>query len=167
MRRRELLSAAGTAMVAVAGCTKAPGSGDPDSATPTETPAFDPDGRFETVRIGDDTGEIIPHQVSIWNAADRARSIHVAVSDEAAGETRHERTYEFPGDSALNVELRAPARYRITIRVPDAELDRSFTVARSYFDTCNDSYSHVSVRQSGRITVRTLTTELACLTATP
>jgi hypothetical protein len=50
--------------------------------------------------------------------------------------------------------------------VPNEALERSFTVASSYSDTCNDSYSHVSVRRSGRITVRTLTTDLACHTAT-
>lgn len=167
MRRRELLTAAGLAIGAVAGCLAPQNSSDPTPSTQTETPAFDPDGRFESVVIGERTGEIIPHQVGIWNAADEVRSIQVAVVDAAAGETHYEQTLEFPADRALNVELRTPTRYRLTIRVPDEALERSFTVARSFFDTCNDSYSHVSVRRSGRITVRTLTTELACLTETP
>lgn len=166
MRRRELLSAAGLAIGAVAGCLASPNSEDPTPTTQTETPAFDPDGRFDSVVIGDRTGEIIPHQVGIWNAADEARSIQVAVVDAAAGETRYEQTLELPADSALNVELRTPSRYRLTIRVPDEALERSFTVDRSFFDTCNDSFSHVSVRPSGRISVRTLSTELACLTET-
>ncbi|MFB6361566.1 MAG: hypothetical protein ABEH59_09630 [Halobacteriales archaeon] len=150
----------------MAGCLAPRDSGDPSPSTRTETPAFDPDGQFNSVRIGDRTGEIIPHQVGIWNAAEAARSIQVAVIDAAAGETRYERTLQFPADSALNVELRAPTRYRLTVRVPDEALERSFTVARSFFDTCNDSYSQVSVRRNGRITVRTLTTELACQTTT-
>lgn len=165
MRRRDFLTAAGLAIGAVAGCLAPRNSGEP-TTTRTETPAFDPEGRFDSVRIGDRTGEIIPHQVGIWNAAEEPRSIQVAVIDAAAGETRYEQTLEFPADSALNVELRTPTRYRLTIRVPNESLERSFTVASSYFDTCNDSYSHVSVRRSGRITVRTLTTELACHTAT-
>lgn len=166
MQRRDLLTAAGLAIGTTAGCIDPGGPGDPTPSTPTETPAFDPAGQFETVRIGDRTGEIIPHQVGIWNAADDARSIQVTVVDAAAGETRYEQTHEFPADQALNIELRAPTRYRLTIRVPEEALERSFTVAQSFFDTCNDSYSHVSVRRSGRITVRTLTTELACQTAT-
>lgn len=166
MRRRDLLVAAGVTLGSSAGCIGPPGANEPSPASPTDTPAFDPDRRFETVRIGDRTGEIIPHQVGIWNADVEPRSIQVTVFDESAGASRHKQTHEFPADSALNVELRAPARYRLTIRLPDDELERSFSVDRSYFDTCNDSYSHVSVRQSGRITVRTLSTELACQTAT-
>ena len=165
MRRRGLLSTAGLAIGAVAGCL-APRNSDEPTSTRTETPAFDPEGRFDSVRIGDPEGEIIPHQVGIWNAAEEARSITVAVMDATAGETRYEQTLEFPGDMALNVELRTPTRYRLTIEVPNEALERSFTVASSYSDTCNDSYSQVSVRRSGRITVRTLTTDLACHTAT-
>lgn len=167
MRRRTILSVAGASLLPIAGCLgpDAPSADGP--ATSTETPAYDPDGAFRTERIGDRTGEIIPHQVGIWNAAPDSRSIAVTVVDETAGATRLDRTYEVPGDTALAIELRAPARYRLTVRVPAAGLERSFDVPRSLFDTCNDSVSNVSVRRTDRITVRTLSTELACLTETP
>lgn len=166
MRRRTLLMGAGAALLPIAGCLDADVSGSPESGTPTDTPAYDPDGAFLTERIGDRTGEIIPHHVGIWNANADTRSIAVIVVDESAGETRLDRTYEVPGDAALAIELRAPARYRLTVRVPDANLERSVDVPRSLFDTCNDSYTHVSVRKTDDITVRTLSTELACLTET-
>jgi hypothetical protein len=165
MRRRTLLSA-GVGLLSTAGCLGADASGGDQAGTPTETPAYDPDGAFRTERIGDRTGEIIPHQVGIWNAVDDARSIAVTVVDETAGATRLDRTDEVPGDTALAIELRAPARYRLTVRVPAATLERAFDVPRSPFDTCNDSISNVSVH-TDRITVRTLSTELACLTETP
>lgn len=167
MRRRTLLSVAGASLLPVAGCLGDAGAGGDRSGTPTETPAYDPGGTFRTERIGARTGEIIPHRVGIWNAAADSRSIAVTVVDETAGATRLDRAYEVPGDAALAIELRAPARYRLTVGVPAAGLERSFDVPRSLFDTCNDSVSNVSVRPSDRITVRTLSTELACLTDTP
>jgi hypothetical protein len=164
VRRRALLSA--LALVPATGCLGfgAPGS-DRDSPS-TKNSSYDPEDTFRTIHIGEQTGEIVPHVVGIWNAVVDTRAIHVTMLDRTAGATRHDQNYEVPGDTALALELRAPARYQLTIRVPNLKLERSIDVPRTLFDTCNDSFTHISVRKSEPITVQTLSTELACITQT-
>lgn len=172
MHRRGVLAALGASIGVFGGCLETgrlagtrTGSATEPSASDTATPAFDPDGRTETIRIGTNPGEIVPHGVSVWNALGSSIRVAVRVLDTSTGDTVHEKTHELPADVALAITLREPSRYEIRVRVPELDSQRTVSVPERLFDTCNDSYTHVSIRENG-ITERTMTTELACTTAT-
>lgn len=135
------------------------------TASGTETAAFDPNGRAETIRIGKNPGEINPHGVVVWNARGSSTRVYIRVFDASAGETRHEKTYDLQADVAIAITLRAPSHYQITFRVPDVDIRRTISVRERFFDTCNESYTHVSIRETG-LTERTMSTELECRTTT-
>lgn len=164
MKRRAALVAIGVG--ALSGCLGNGGTSTTGTAENTETPAFDPDGQVETIEVGTNPGEIVPHGVVIWNSLETARTVHIRVFDASDGETRHENSYDLPADTALGVKLRSPATYRLTLRVPAADAERTISVPERLFDTCNESYTHVSIRTNGRITERTMTTELECVSPT-
>lgn len=164
MKRRAALVVLGVG--SVSGCLGSGGLSTTGTQSSTETPAFDPNGQVETIRVGTNPGEIVPHGVVIWNSLDTARTVHIRVFDASDGEARHEDSYDLPADTAFGVKLQSPATYRLTLRVPSAEAERTITVPERLFDTCNESYTHVSIRANGRITERTMTTELECVTPT-
>lgn len=172
MHRRALLATLGAGISAFSGCSGRSGSSStqPQSTTgsaasSTDKPAFDPNGRAETIRVGTNPGEIIPHGVVVWNARESSTRVNIRIFDAAAGETRHEKTHELPADIAIAITLRAPSRYQISLRVSELDVQRTISVSERLFDTCNDSYTHVSIRETG-LTERTMMTELACITTT-
>lgn len=172
MERRRLLTTLGVGIGALGGYLGESGVS-PDrtrfttdsDVSDTQTSAFDPEGLTETIRIGENPGEINPHGVVVWNALESSARVHVRVFDSAASETRHERSYDLPSDIAVAISLRKPSRYRIALRVPDVDAQRTISVPDRLFDTCNESYTHASVRPTG-LTERTMTTELDCGTTT-
>lgn len=103
----------------------------------------------------------LPHQIWVWNDTDdEEREIAVALT---AGEaTVLDETREFPARAALAIELADPRPYELTVRAGDRE--RTVEIPRSRFD-CNRSATDVIVR-SDEISDTTITTELACETAT-
>lgn len=170
MDRRRVLSTVAAAALPLAGCLGG-GRGTPTeqptpSRTATETPRFDPEGTFETVRIGTNPGEIVPHEAGIWNAATSPRTIGIQVRDADVGETLHDRDHEFPADMALTISFREPADYRVYLSIEATDTEPTFRVAERLLDTCNESYTQVRVRPDGSIETRTMSTELLCETQT-
>lgn len=166
MKRRHVLGVLGAAMGSLGGCLGSDEVAPTPTASSTHTPAFDPDAVVERIRIGETRAEIVPHGVVVWNAVEPTRSVDIRVVDASAGETRHEATHHLPGDTAVAISLRAPSDYRITLRVPAVDVQRTISVSERLFDTCNESYTHLSIRRDGRLDERTMTTDLACTTAT-
>lgn len=183
MRRRTLLSAAGTLGAALlAGCT---GNGPPasgETTTTTTTTAatttaasttttdsghfeFDPasDEPFEELAVGSRENVLLPedntpHEVPVWNAADRERDIGVLVTDD--GETVLDRTVRFPADEYLAIDLLEPASYEVVLSA-DGETAGTIAVGTGWFD-CNDSWTQVGVFPDGRVEDLSVTTEMAC-----
>lgn len=166
MNRRDVLGGLGVGISALGGCLPNSGSSTTNTPSSTDTPAFDPEGVIERIRVGETPDDIVPHGVVVWNAVESSRSLTIRVFDISSGETRHEQTYDLPGDTAIAISLRAPSQYQITLGVTAADIQRTISVSERLFDTCNESYTHVSVREDGRISDRTMTTELECTTAT-
>lgn len=172
MDRRGLLATLGASSSALCGClgSSGPSSTETQSTTEpsgagTETPAFDPSGTKETIRVGKNPGEIIPHGVVIWNALGSTTQVSIRIFNSSAGETHHEKTYDLPTDHAIAITLREPSHYQITLRIPEVDIQRTVSVPERLFDTCNESYTHVSIRKTD-LAVRTMTTELECITTT-
>lgn len=120
---------------------------------------------FRAFVVGDRDGVTdpennLPHQIWIWNDTDEKREISVSLA--AGGATVLDETVEFPARAALGIELADPRRYELTARADD--LEQTVEISRSQFD-CNRSATDVVVRRD-EITDATITTELACETAT-
>ncbi len=137
------------------------------TSTSTEPAEFgtDADDPFETITVGSREGvanpdDNRPHGVNVWNAAERERTLTVAVRRGSA--TVLEETITFPADGYLSMTLAEPGDYRLPIRTDGAELG-VVTVARSRFD-CNSSYTNVDVTPDDELRSTVVSTMMACET---
>lgn len=168
MNRRGLLRTIGLGVVAVGGCLDGRlGGGGLRTTTrsATETEWFDPGGAFEAIEIGTRRDGIRPHAVAVWNASSDPREIAIRVrgTTDSGTEIRRRERHTVPADTTLSLTLLAPADYRIRVRLPGPDVERTVFVRRGLFDRCNESYTQVRVGDD-RIATRTMTTELQCET---
>jgi len=136
-----------------------------DTAQEPEQFAFEPEAdepvASETIGSRDgveDPDNNRPHGVSVWNAADRERSIRVAVRRGSA--TVFERTLTFPADGYLSLRLAEPGSYTVSLYAGDEHLG-DVDVGRSWFD-CNSSSTQVGVLEDGEVRSTTISTMVAC-----
>jgi hypothetical protein len=141
------------------------GSGHEGTAGDPEQFAFDPepDDPFQSETIGsrdavENPDDNRPHGVAVWNAADRERSIGVAVRRGSA--TVFDRTLTFPADGYLSLTLAEPADYTVSLRAGDEHLE-DVDVGRSWFD-CNSSSTQIGVLGDGEVRSTTVSTMVAC-----
>lgn len=145
------------------------GSGREETARDTEQDpeqfAFDPgpDDPFAGETIGSRDGvenpdDNRPHGVSVWNAADRERSLTVAVRRGSA--TVFERTLTFPADGYLSLTLAEPATYTVSLHAGDRHLG-DVDVGQSWFD-CNSSATQIGVLADGEVRSTSVSTMVAC-----
>ncbi|WP_254279477.1 hypothetical protein [Haloarcula marina] len=187
MNRRSYLALLSSALGAGCSASSADGDGTPDTPTgrsDTATPAEEstvetPPSPTETdeVGVGDsaDTVETIPvgtregvenpddnrpHDVVVWNAANRPRELAVSIVARDGG-PRVARRFRFAADAARRFELRTPVAYDVTVRVPVDGRQHSFEVGRNWFD-CNSSGHRVRVPGTGPITATAGSTTLYC-----
>ncbi|WP_128477744.1 hypothetical protein [Halorussus pelagicus] len=176
MHRRELLGAVGTGTVGLTGLLGmgARGAGqDTETTTMRETTTggeeFDgiessADLPFATVSVGTRTGVLTPenarpHEIRVWNASDRARTIALRLT--RGGETATlDRRVEFPADGYLTLRLLEPGDYALAVAANGDATARTVELSRSQFD-CNDSRTAVRVAPDGGVQSVT-TTEEAC-----
>jgi len=183
MRRRSLLSAAGTLGAAlVAGCMGAPSdsAGTTTAATPTSTGTttltptgttttagsfeFDPGTGepFEEIEVGDRgnvllPGDNRPHSVSVWNTVAAERELRLRVTDDGA--TALDRTVAFPADGYLTVTLLEPGSYEVSLFADDEPIGE-LSFGTGWFD-CNDSTTNVGVFED-RVEHVSMATTAAC-----
>lgn len=145
--------------------TEDEGTGREDTATDPEQFAFDPDpdDPFAAETIGSRDGvenpaDNRPHGVDVWNAAERERSLTVAVRRGSA--TVYERTLTFPADGYLSLTLAEPAAYTVSLHADGEHLD-DVSVGESWFD-CNSSATQIGVLGDGDVRSTTISTMVAC-----
>lgn len=145
------------------------GSGREETARDTEQDperfAFEPepDDPFASETIGSRDGvenpdDNRPHGVAVWNAADRERSLTVAVRRGSA--TVFDRTLTFPADGYLSLTLAEPADYTVSLHAGDEHL-ADVDVGRSWFD-CNSSATQIGVLGDGEVRSTSVSTMVAC-----
>jgi hypothetical protein len=182
MRRRRFLAGVG-ASLAVTGClsrgagpgsdptdTDPPESTDPDpTATPTgapeatATPVGTPDQGeppADGFAIGETTGDVNPHGLTLENESDDPRTVELTVSDADTEETLLDRSYSLEASENVSGELRGPAAYHVRVALPEEGTEHATTV--EYFDTCNSYGTTVTIDADGSITSRTIRTLVAC-----
>lgn len=163
MRRRKCIATLG-ASILVAGCLSELEVDGPDTNTTddsdTETSAAGKKTSDEAFSVGDTTGEVNPHELTVQNDGNRSRTIALRITDTETDETRLDRSWSLGGGEYINRELRGPAEYRVTVTVPDTGTEHVRKVG--YFDTCNDYRTTVTISTGGTVTSESIRTEAAC-----
>jgi hypothetical protein len=172
MQRRRFLATVGASFT-VAGCLSRgsmPGSGSTDTPTPSGEPnetATPTEARDSTetattneFALGETTGDVNPHGLTVRNEGDDSRTVELTVSDAETDETLLTRSYSLDGDEAVSGELRGPATYEVRVTFPEEGTEHATMI--DYFDTCNSYGTTVSIDEDGSITSRTITTLVAC-----
>jgi hypothetical protein len=182
MKRRRFLAAVGASFT-VAGCLSrgsGPGTGPTDTASPegtdpdpTATPTGAPGGTATPVgttdpggtpadgfTLGETTGDVNPHGLTLENEGEDARTAELTVSDADTDETLLDRSYSLKAGEDVSGELRGPAAYHVRVTLPEEGTEHGTTV--EYFDTCNSYGTTVIVDADGSITSRTIRTLVAC-----
>jgi hypothetical protein len=174
MQRRRFLAAVG-ASIALAGCGSQdsasgddPGTDTPSNADPTDTnagsPAETPDPTDtdppDGFALGESSGDVNPHSLTVYNGGDTTRTVELRVTDTDAGETRLDRSFALDADDEVSGVLRGPATYEVFVGVPEAGTDETVTVA--HFDTCNDYGTKVTVGVGGSVSVEQFGTDAYC-----
>ncbi|ELZ70451.1 hypothetical protein C457_08369 [Haloferax prahovense DSM 18310] len=178
MQRRTLLAAAGTGLAAaLTGCIASAGDGADDSddgnstteSTPDPTPTPEPvdavsvaTGERLTTVVGDgpasDDGALKPHHVRLENPTDEPWTARIDVSRPlGAG---HRETYELDTDATVNVALRIPADYELTVTDITSDAVSAESVGPEDFD-CNRSWTAFSPGDGG-VSVSGASTRMAC-----
>ncbi len=156
MRRRKYIAALG-ASIPVAGCLSANEAEDPDTNATDDTNTETSDGAFS---VGDTTGKVNPHELTIQNDSDRSRTITLRVTDTETDETLLDRSYSLGGGESINGELRGPAEYRVTATLSDTGTEHVRKVGN--YDTCNDHWTTVTISLDGTVTSESIRTQAAC-----
>ncbi|MFK8213151.1 hypothetical protein [Haloferax volcanii] len=175
MHRRTLLAATGTGLAAVlTGCTASAGDGADDGnstteSTPDPTPTPEPvdavsvaSGEHLTTVVGDgpagDDGALKPHHIRLENPTGEPWTARIDVSRPlGAG---HAETYELDADATVNVSLRVPADYEVTVTDVATDADATEAVGPDDFD-CNRSWTAFSPGDGG-VSVSGGSTRMAC-----
>ncbi|MGB9958586.1 hypothetical protein ACOZ4B_19580 [Haloferax prahovense] len=178
MQRRTLLAAAGTGLAAaLTGCIASAGDGSDDAddgnstteTTPDPTPTPEPveavsvaTGERLTTVVGDgpasDDGALKPHHVRLENPTDEPWTARIDVSRPLG--SGHVETYELAHDATVNVSLRVPADYELTVTDIDSDAAATESVGPDSFD-CNRSWTAFSPGDDG-ISVSEASTRMAC-----
>jgi hypothetical protein len=126
---------------------------------PTETPppGTPPLERFE---LGETTGDVNPHGLSVRNDGENTRTVELQVTDADTEETLLDRSYTLGAGAVVSGTLRGPATYEVRVAVPEAETEHHRTV--DHFDTCNEYGTTATVNADGSITSRMVSTAVAC-----
>ncbi|WP_042666618.1 hypothetical protein [Haloferax sp. ATB1] len=178
MQRRTLLAAAGTGLAAaLTGCIASAGDSADDAddgnstteSTPDPTPTPEPveavsvaTGERLTTVVGDgpasDDGTLKPHHVRLENPTDESWTARIDVSRPlGAG---HVETYELDHDAMVNVSLRVPADYEVTVTDIGSDAAATESVGSEVFD-CNRSWTAFSPGDGG-VSVSGASTRMAC-----
>ncbi|ADE04320.1 hypothetical protein [Haloferax volcanii] len=176
MHRRTLLAAAGTGLAAaLTGCIASAGDGaddaDDGNSTTESTPDPTPEpvdtvsvasGERLTTVVGDgpvgDGGALKPHHIRLENPTGESWTARIDVSRPlGAG---HAETYELDADATVNVSLRVPAAYEVTVTDIDSDAVATESVAPDDFD-CNRSWTAFSPGDGG-VSVSGGSTRMAC-----
>lgn len=115
---------------------------------------------YETFSIGETTGDVNPHGLTLRNDGDDSRTIGLCITDAETAETLVDQSCSLGGGEAMSGELRGPAAYEVQVSVPDSGAEHTTTV--EYFDTCNDYGTTVTITSSGTITSETVRTDAEC-----
>ncbi|POG57127.1 META domain-containing protein [Haloferax marisrubri] len=178
MQRRTLLAAAGTGLAAaLTGCIASAGDGADDAddgnstteSTPDPTPTPEPveavsvaTGERLTTVVGDgpasDDGALKPHHVRLENPTDEPWTARIDVSRPLG--SGHAETYELARDAMVNVSLRVPADYEVTVTDIDSDAAATESVGPEDFD-CNRSWTAFSPGDGG-VSVSGASTRMAC-----
>lgn len=163
MKRRTCIAALG-ASIPIAGCLSESKAGGPDPNT-TDNSGTEPsavgtktsDGAFS---VGDPSGEVNPHELTVRNDSDRSWTIALRITDVERDETLLDRSRTLGGRESINGVLRGPAEYRVAVTVSDTGTEHVRTVG--YFDTCNEYSTTVLISSGGTVTSESIRTEAAC-----
>ncbi|REA04805.1 hypothetical protein DEQ92_00555 [Haloferax sp. Atlit-6N] len=179
MQRRTLLAAAGTGLAAaLTGCIASAGDGADDTdgdgnstteSTPDPTPTPEPvdavsvaTGERLTAVVGDgpasDDGRLKPHHVRLENPTDEPWTARIDVSRPLG--PGHTETYELDRDATVNVSLRVPAVYELTVTDITSDAEATESVGPADFD-CNRSWTAFSPGDGG-VSVSGASTRMAC-----
>lgn len=156
MRRRKYIAVLG-ASIPVAGCLSANAADDPDPNTTDDT---NTDTSDEVFSVGDTTGKVNPHELTIQNDSDRSRTIALRITDTETDEMLLDRSYSLGVGESINGKLRGPAEYRVTATLSDTGTEHVRKVG--HFDTCNDYWTTVTISSDGTVTGESIQTQAAC-----
>jgi hypothetical protein len=124
----------------------------PTETSPPETTPLD------GFALGETTGEVNPHGLTLRNDGDDSRTGRLRVAD--ADETLLNRSFSLGVDDEISGELRGPATYEVRVTVSGSGAEH--TTAVEYFDTCNSYGTTVTIDVDGAISSETLRTLIAC-----
>ena len=196
MDRRNLLEAlTGTLAVGLTGCSALEGTNKTLNSSPG-TPTGEPtnsqqarlntnerketsdgesnDGRPATIhdslvipgKAGDDSTEIQPHTVRLYNEIDGERAIGLTLvpqdGDGPLGTVSA--SFDVAAGEGVGVELQHPATYSITVTVAGTIVTQ-FDLNDSWFD-CNNSATNIELGAHGDVDRTEITTFLDCTNAT-
>jgi predicted small lipoprotein YifL len=169
MKRRRFLAAVGVGL-SLAGCgsrgptpdASTPTDSDPADADPESPATTDPAGTDppEGFALGETTGDVNPHGLSVRNDGQDTRTVDLRITDADTNETLLNRSYTLGAEEAVSGKLRGPGTYEVRVAVPVVETEHQTTVA--YFDTCNEYGTTAIVDADGSITSETISTLIAC-----
>jgi hypothetical protein len=90
--------------------------------------------------------------VLIWNAVGAPRKLFVKLTATDEKRPLLSRAIRFPADSMLEVKLREPGTYSITVRAQHNLFGQSVSVTPRMFD-CNRSAHEVTVDSGGSVSI--------------
>jgi len=154
-----------TATLSIAGClSRDSDSGESNDPTEVDSDPTTPvpgtsSGAFT---LGEPTDDVNPHTLTVQNDGNTSRTVGLRITDADTGEALLNQSYSIDGGREVAGELHGPAEYEVQVAVPDAGTEHITTV--SYFDTCNDYETSVTVASDGTLFSRTMKTDQECRT---
>jgi hypothetical protein len=114
----------------------------------------------EPFTVGETTGDVNPHGLTIRNDAGRAFSARLRITDAETDETLFEETYLLEAGASADGDLRGPATYEVRVEISRADAVHTTTVG--YFDTCNDYGTTVTIGTGATFSTETVKTDAYC-----
>lgn len=145
------------------------GTGERSRRTRTTTPTPRPHAQdaFETFAVGESNADVVPHAVAIRNESEaKTRTVTVQVTDTEADERLLDRSYDLPAGERIVGRVRSSSAYEIRVALSDHETATVEEVGHGMFDSCNSSRTTVTIADDGEVSAETMTTLVACHTAT-
>ena len=114
-----------------------------------------------TVGSGTDEGDSLGEQngISVWNDADTARRITVAVEEEErSGEPLFQETSHFEPDAYVSIDVREPGEYAVSVGIEGEDPK----IVDFPVDDCNAQSLFVTVTEDGTVESSAISTTRAC-----
>lgn len=96
--------------------------------------------------------------ISVWNDAETARQIRVAITERNSGESVFRETYRLEADAYVELELTKPGKYTLDVGLDGNEP----TTIDFLVDTCNSLGINVAIRGGGTVESTQTSTVVGC-----